>query len=71
MSPRAAAYNDLGKKIRPASRLKTLGRMNRRIVLEDTTAKPVFNSKLGRSVIATYEHSYHATKGWRTRRVTT
>jgi len=69
MSPRKAEFRD-GRKVRPARRKVALGKMNRRIVLEKTRTR--FTDEIdsnGDFVLAKYERSYHATKGWRQRRV--
>jgi hypothetical protein len=65
--PRASSKSD-GEKVRPMPR-RTVGHLNRRIIFETEEVLPTNEILQGKRIIGKYEHSYHATKGWRTRRV--
>lgn len=57
------------KKVRPARRKTKLGALNRRHISEGEETRKTGEFLNGRQVVARYEHTYHATEGWRSRRV--
>jgi hypothetical protein len=67
--PCRAQFKDNGRKIAPASRRTTHGALNRRIIREVVTKEHTVTMS-SQPTKAEYEYSYHATKGWRRRRVT-